>query len=217
MPDDDPTKPPEQQGDPPAQQGGSASASTGGDNIDWEARYRGSVSKINELQGTIKTLQEQQAAKTSEIEQLRAQLTTKDVEKDAYVGEHKKQLEKALSENSELRKELTQLRALKAKMDMAKKLEAPQLMPILDRIPYAEDPEALESIMKDFVSWGQGFAKEREAQLMAGVTETVAQASAKKATPNSHDEWLKLIQSSPAADQDRLWKEYWEWGANSQQ
>jgi len=53
--------------------------------IDWEARYKGASTKINELTTKLRDIETQLTAKTSSEEQLRTQLGVKDVEKDSAV------------------------------------------------------------------------------------------------------------------------------------
>lgn len=202
------------QPDNSGQQANPNPAPASGENINWEARYKGSVTKINELQATIKTLTDQITVLTSDKEQLAQQLNIKDVEKDAAVGEYKKQLEQAVGSKSQADRELAELRAMKAKLDMARKLEAPQLVQILDRIPYVEDEAALETIMKDFMNWRQEGAKEREKQILAGVTPGLAGSPAgSPAMPNSAKDWEAHINALPLGEQrEKAWNDYFEWG-----
>src|SRR5512142_2397153 len=60
---------------------------------DWKARYDGLVRKVEELTLTNRSLNDQLAAKTSELEQLRGQLVVKDAEKSTTVGERDKLLQ----------------------------------------------------------------------------------------------------------------------------
>jgi hypothetical protein len=193
------------QPDPPVQQASSEN---------WEQRYKGSVRKIEELTLRVRDLEGQLGAKSSDVEQIQSQLSVKDVEKDVAVGEYRKQLEKALQEKSQADAELGELRAFKAKIDLARELKAPHLIDIVDRIPYVTDPEAMKTIMNDFVGWGNTLVKEREAQLMAGVTPGV-QAVASEVGPNSSNEWMKRIEAEVSpAKRDKLWEDYWKWGSN---
>lgn len=203
---------PEQQGNP-VQQAGSKTPEQPG--VNWEERYKGSVTTINRLQGEIKTLKEQLSGKTSEYEQLYSQLTQKDVEKDVAVSEHRKQLEKALTEKTTAERELTELRAFKSKMDVIREMGANHLVPIIDRIPYVEDPEALRTIIKDFSNWGDDMKKEREKEILSGITPTgvAAGSQAKPNVPSSAKEWEVHINSLPLGiEREKAWDEYFVWG-----
>jgi len=206
----DEPKEPTVQLEKPAQPAPSAPVTDTQDVIDWEARYKGASKKINELTSVKAELEAKQADYSTQIEQLKSQLGIKDVEKDTAVGEYQKQLETALQEQSQAKKELESLQAYKAKMDMAKKLGAPELVNIIDRIPYVEDPEALETIMKDFVSWGNDFAKRREEQLMAGVTPPVAATEFTDQLPQTHDSWRQQLLDGNNKE-GLTWDRYWEW------
>lgn len=198
---------------PPGQQSGSSKPEETAEF--WSNRYKGASQKINELMGQIKSLQDQLAEKSSEIEQLRTQLSVKDVEKDTSISEFKKQLESALSQKSELEKETAELRAMKAKVEMAKKLNAPQLLPILETIPFVESEEALEVVMKNILDWNQAQVSEREKQLLAGVTPgSSSTPPPAKNTPKSREDWMKLINETPIGpEREALWQKRFEWEA----
>jgi chromosome segregation ATPase len=198
---------------PVQQQSGQQGSSAPQAGENWEARYKGSVRKIEELTLKVRDLEGQLGTKSSETEQIRSQLSVKDVEKDVAVSEHRKQLEKALQDKSQTDSELTELRAFKAKVDLAKELKAPHLVDIIDRIPYVSDPEQMKVIMNDFVGWGQTLVKEREAQLMAGTTPGVQAVASTPSDPTNADDWMKRIQATddPVKKQD-LWNKYWNWG-----
>lgn len=179
----------------------------------WSNRYKGASQKINDLMGQIKSLQDQLGEKSSELEQLRTQLSVKDVEKDTSIGEYKKQLESVLTQKSDLEKEAAELRAMKAKVEMAKKLKAPQLLSILDTIPYVESEEALETIMKNILDWNQAQISEREKQLLAGVTPgNSSTPPPSKNTPKSREDWIKLINDTPIGpEREALWQQRFKW------
>ncbi|HMN11162.1 MAG TPA: hypothetical protein PKD55_02410 [Bellilinea sp.] len=181
--------------------------------IDWEARYKGASQKINELMEKSKTLEGQLASRTSEIEQYKTQLSMKDVEKDTSIGEYRKQLEKVMADKSAADKELAELRAMKAKVEVVRELDAPHLMKIIDKIPYVEDPDAMKTIIKDFADWGNEIAKEREKQILAGVTPPISSVTQAKAAPKSSAEWEAHINSLPVGpEREKAWADYWSWG-----
>jgi len=86
------------------------------------------------------------------------------------------------------------------------------LLPIIDRIPFVEDPTALETIMKDFMSWGEGIAAEREKQLSAGQTQTVAAAGS--SSPASAEAWMAKIRAmNEGPEKETAWGEYFKWAS----
>lgn len=136
----------------------------------WKTRYTGLVRKVEELTLTNRDLTSQLATKTSENEQLKAQLGLKDTEKSVAISERDRQLQAALQSNSGLESELTELRAMKLKLKVMKDLKAPHLLKILDRIPNMTDEEALKTVMSDFNSFAADLVQEREQQLLSGMT-----------------------------------------------
>ena len=177
---------------------------------DWEGRYKGASRRINELMVELKEVKEQLSSKTSEAERLKSDLSLKDVEKDTAVGERDKTLEQKIAELNEASRELKDLRAYKAKAEIAKKLD-PRLLTISDRIPAVEDEDAQEAIMKDFLDWGDRIAKQREDQLLAGVTPTVT-TPAEEGLPTTREEWNRALTTTPLGpEREELWARYWEW------
>jgi hypothetical protein len=177
-----------------------------------KARYDGLVRKTEELTLSNRDLNAQLAAATSEKEQLSSQLGIKDTEKSVAVGEYQKQLEQALETNTSQASELQALRAMKSKMELVKKHNAGHLLPILDRIPYVEDEEAMEIVFTDFLKWGEDIAKNRENQLLAGYVPPAAPniPESEPVTPQTKADWDKYIQS--ADDKEAAFQEYWAWG-----
>jgi chromosome segregation ATPase len=219
MTEDVNTNDPVQQGDPPVQQSGDNNQTrTGsGDNIDWEKRYKGSVTKINELNATIKDLNAQLSDKSSLVEQLEAQLSAKDIEKDASVSEHKRLLEEALSNKSKAESELSELRAMRMKLDLMKEMGANELVPIIDRIPAVDDPEAMKQIMQDFKGWGNELVSEREKQLLSGEISTPSTNNTQTVAPQSSQEWEAHINNLPLGqEREKAWQDYWKWGASQE-
>lgn len=182
---------------------------------DWEGRYKGSSQKINVLTVENKELKTQLSDLTSQSERLKADLSLKDVEKTAAIGERDKTLEQKVTELGESTKELKELRSYKAKAEIAKKLD-PRLLTIIDSIPAVEDPDAQEAIMKDFMSWGDDIAKEREDQLLAGVTPTIV-TPAEEGLPTTRVDWNQLLDATPAGPKkEKLWSNYWDWAKPSE-
>lgn len=183
--------------------------------IDWEARYKGASQKINELMNRITELEGQLSSRASEVEQHKASLSIKDVEKDAAINSYKTQLEAALAKSQQDQSELRELRALKSKLDIAKKLGASHLVPILDKIPYVDNPEAMEDVVKSFMDWGKDLVKERESQLLAGVTPASPAAVTTPALPTSSKDWEAYVNSQPfGPEREKAYQQWFTWGAS---
>ncbi len=181
--------------------------------IDWEARYKGASQKINELMTQVATLQAQLSTNASELEQLRSSLSIKEVEKDAADNSYRTQLETAMTTANGKDAELRELRALKAKVNTAQKLNAPHLMPILDKIPFVEDPAAMEEVMKTFLDWGKDLVQKREEQLLAGVTPPpAATVVPQKALPTTPKDWEAYVNSFPmgSAEREQAYSQWWK-------
>jgi hypothetical protein len=182
-----------------------------------KARFDGLVRKVEELTLTNRAVSEQLTQLSSEKELLTGQLAIKDVDKSVAVGEYQKQIEAAIQTQTQQASELGELRALKAKMELVRKHNAGHLIPILDRIPYLEDAEAMETVFTDFLNWGDNIAKTREKELLAGYTPSGSvPAETPDTTPKTKENWLAHIQKQTGADAQKAWKEYWEWGAQQE-
>ena len=178
-----------------------------------QARYNGLVKKVEELTLKLRETEGQLAAKTSEHEQLNEQLAIKDTEKTVAVGERDKALQTSLEENQALAAELNELRALKLKIEVAKDLNRPDMVAILDRLPNLTDKEALTTVAQDFLKWGDGLVSEREKQLSAGVTDPISPVTTAPAKPTSSEGWEQYVNSLPLGSPERLQatNEYGDW------
>jgi hypothetical protein len=195
----------------PAEQ--TSSSSTAGQ-TDWKARYDGLVRKVEQLTLENRTLTEQLAAKTSNAEQLQAQLGLKDTEKSAAISARDQQLQEAVQAKTGLENELKELRAYKLKVEVAKELKRPDLIKILDRLPGMEDREALKTVLTDFASFADDAVKERETQLLSGVTPGVGSLpAATPSLPASEAAWYKHIESLPLGSPERqkAQDQMWDW------
>lgn len=177
---------------------------------DWKPRYDGAVRKMQELSETIKSLQGQLETKSSEIEQLNSQLSSKDAE----FGMTRKELEEKLntfqSENEQAKSELSKLRAFNTKVEVAKELGHPELIKILDTFPDTDDKDALKKSMEMVSSFASELVKSRETELTAGVTPTV-NAPAGTPLPKTAAEWDKYIQSLPPGEKrNEAWDLYFK-------
>lgn len=179
-----------------------------------QARYTGAIQKIEELTIASRTLSEQLAAKTSEIEQLRTQLGVKDAEKSAAISERDKQIQSYVQQQSSAEKELGELRAMQLKMDVAKELGRLDLLKVADTIPAMTDREALKTVMGNIAGLVEEAVREREKQLLAGITAPIENGGQKtNPLPASAKDWdgylASLTLGSP--ERERAMDAYWNW------
>jgi uncharacterized small protein (DUF1192 family) len=175
------------------------------------ARYNGLVRKVEELTLGTRTLNEQLAAQTSELEQLRAQLVVKDAEKSAAVSQRDGQIQETIKAKTELERELNDLRGLKTKVEVIREMKRPDLLKIADQVPNLTDPEALKTVLASFASFADEAASEREKQLLAGVTPGVGAAAKASTAPASDKAWMEHIESLPLGSPERA-KAFYEYG-----
>jgi len=182
-----------------------------------QARYNGLVKKVEELTLKTRELEGQLAAKNSEYEQLNEQLAIKDTEKTVAVGERDKALQTSLTENQALQAELNELRALRLKLEVAKDLKRPDMVAILDRLPNLTDKEALTTVAKDFLNWGDQLVSDREKQLVAGMTDPISPVSTSPAKPATASGWEDYVNSLPLGSPERLQavNEYGDWAESN--
>lgn len=176
-----------------------------------QERFNGAIRKIEELTTTNRTLTSDIAAKTSELEQLRAQLATKDVEKTVAVSERDRALETSLTDAGSLRKELAALQAYQMKVEMAKELGQPELISILHTIPDMQDKETLKVVMQDFIRFRDDGIKAREKQLLAGVTPPIAQMSSTPELPTTNEGWERYVNTFQLGSTERA-RAFDAWG-----
>lgn len=200
---------PEETAPTPDQQANSDQQDPGGaDNqsqsVNWEARYKGQQAALQRLSQENQDLKVQLAAKSSELEQLQAQLHIKDTEKTVAVGERDKKVEQLLKEAQAAKGELEELRALKAKIEVINGLKRPDLVRLLDKVPNLTDAEQLKSIFEDFGKWADDLVKQREEQLLAGVTQGFGGPPTQQVLPASESEWEQKINSLPLGSPERM-------------
>ena len=179
----------------------------------WAERFKGQVRKLEELTLANRTLTTDLTAKTSETEQLRAQLGIKDVEKAAAIGERDTQLQTSIQASTAKDTELAKLRAFKLKVDVARELKQPKLLAILDKLPDMTDHDALKSVLSDFANFADDAVKEREQQLMSGITPPLSGGNAVASTPTTSNGWEEYINKLPLGSKDRAkaFDEYGTW------
>jgi hypothetical protein len=199
-------QPPVEQVAPPPQQGAAS--------VDWKARYDGLVRKVEELTLGNRSLNDQLAAKSSELEQLRGQLVVKDAEKSTTVGERDKLLQAITQEKTALESELAELRGLKLKVEAIQEMGRPELLKVAHRIPAMTDKEALKTVLADFAGFADELVQAREKQLFAGITPPVSSAgNARPAVPASEQEWERAINALPLGSRERsqAFDDYYVW------
>ena len=203
---EDPKDPKEDPKVTPAQQAPSPKS----DPIDWEARYKGSVAKVEQLTVAQRETQAQLEAKSSEMEQLSSQLGIKDTEKDVAISERDKRLNEEMLKNQELITANEQLTAFKLKADIASELGMPELLAIAEHIPNLTDKEALTVVMKDFTSFTQDLVTKREKQILAGVDIGTGAQHAEVTTPTTDKGWEDHINSFGlgTTERDKAFKGY---------
>lgn len=170
----------------------------------WEARYKGLVSKVEELTLANRALNEQLTAKSSGEEQLKQQLGIKDVEKQVAVGEHSKRLQDALQTQAALEQEVANLRALKLQVEVANEIGHPELLELASRLPTMTDKEALKTVMMDFANFADKAVKAREKQLLSGVTPSIGTGAGPAAAgPSTPQAWQEKINSLTLGSPER--------------
>ena len=141
------------------------------------------------------------------------QLSLKDVEKTAALGERDTQLQTYITKTQQQENELKNLKALELKIKVAKKLNRPELLKIIDRIPALEDEETLEVVMKDFIGFADDLVASREKQLLAGTTPGAGAGGQTGSKPASKEGWEKYYNGLPLGSKERsdALYEYGEW------
>ncbi len=182
-------------------------------NTDWKARFDGQVRKIEELTLRARDLEGQLAAKTSEIEQLRAQLSLKDTEKTAAVGERDKTIQELTTSKTSIDGELARLRGLELKVKVAREMGRPDLLRVLDTIPSMTDEAALKTVLGTLSEYADSAVREREKQLLSGVTPPINGGAKGAGVPASEKEWQEHINSLPLGSKERAkaHDDYWNW------
>ena len=177
---------------------------------DYKPRYDGAVRKMQELSETIKSLQGQLEAKSSEIEQLNSQLSSKDAEFGTARKTFEDQFNTIKTEHEQAKGELSRLRALNTKVEIVKELGQPELIKILDTFPDTDDRDFLKRSMETVASFTASQVKVREQELTAGVIPSV-NAPASKPLPATAQEWDKYIQSLPHGEKrNEAWDLYFK-------
>jgi len=184
-----------QQAQAPAQQAQTTQAPPAG--YVEKSRFDGQVRTIEQLVSEKRTLEAELATVRAEVERLTAQISIKDAEKSAAVGERDRQIQTYVQSATETERELASLRALKLKVETANKLGNPALMQIADTIPDMTDQAALEIVMTNLHKFVSDQVKAREDQLKAGVAPAGGLTPPASTTPTTEDAWQAHIASIP--------------------
>jgi hypothetical protein len=109
--------------------------------------------------------------------------------------------------------ELTALRAMQLKLEVAKDLKRPELVSILDQLPNLTDKEALTTVAKDFLGFADDMVTAREAQLKAGITPDISPVNPAPATPSTPAAWETHINSLTlgSPERNKAMNEYGDW------
>jgi chromosome segregation ATPase len=183
-------------------------------NTDWKARFDGQVRKIEELTLRARSLEGQLDTKTSEIEQLRAQLSIKDTERTTAVSERDKTIQEMTQSRASIEGELKRLRGLEMKVKVAREMGRPDLMRVLETIPNVTDETALKTVMETFSDYADNAVREREKQLLSGLTPPINGAGTKGTNaPSSEAAWQEHINGLPLGSPERAkaHDDYWNW------
>jgi len=158
-------------------------------------------------------LSESLVGKTSEYEQLSAQLSLKDTEKVAAVGERDTQIQTLTEANTLNQSELQRLQALELKINAINEMDRPDLVPLLDTIPNMTDAEALKTTLSTFADFADKAADTREQQLTAGVLPTGGGITNAPSQPSTPEAWKERIEKLPVGSADRKAEvaRYGEW------
>jgi hypothetical protein len=185
--------------------------------VDWEARYKGQVPLIERLTLDGRSKESQLVQLASEVEQLKAQLNLKETEKTASVSERDRQIQEIIQAKTTLESELKRLKALEAKVQVAKELKHPELLTVIDTIPSVEDPEALKTIMSNLVDWGENIRRQEQERILSGITPQTSSVPQTAATPASVDEWQRYISEAEVGSKEKLrrMEEFRNWGMAS--
>jgi hypothetical protein len=178
-----------------------------------QARFNGLVQKVETLTLSERKAKDDLALKTSEYEQLKMQLDAKDTEKTIAVSERDKKLQSLLEAQTAAEKELSNLRAMQRKVKVAKAMGRSDLLEIMDAIPNLEDEEALKSVFETFTGYADKQVKQREKELLSGITPPVSSTQTTAQVPASKDGWQKFINSKPlgSAERETAQDQYWDW------
>jgi len=179
-----------------------------------KARFDGQVQAIEKLVGEKRALETELAAVRAENERLTAQLSIKDAEKGAAVGERDRQIQTYVQKATETEQELARLRALELKVKTATKLGNPALVQIAETIPDMTDAAALEVVMTNLNNFVTTQVKAREDQLKAGISPAGGLTPPASTLPTTEEAWQRHLAGIPYSkpqERRRAMDEYGAW------
>ena len=168
-----------------------------------KARFDGLVRKVEELTLANRKLQEDLQGKTSQVEQLSANISLKDTEKSAAVGERDNQIQTLTQASLEKDAELKRLRALELKLQVVNEMNRGDLVPLLSHIPDMEDAEALKATLGTFADFTDTAVRAREQQLTSGVLPVGGGITQADTQPSTREAWNKEINNLPVGSKER--------------
>ncbi|MCK5308044.1 MAG: hypothetical protein KAJ73_05480 [Zetaproteobacteria bacterium] len=176
-------------------------------------RLTGAIQKIQTLTEEAKLRDLEQAALSQKITALEVDLGVKDLEVKTAVGERDTQVEAEKLSKAEAEKKLVDAEQTLRKIEIAKKLKHPELIEIIDTIPNFENDELQEKAMQDIVDFSDIRVKQREEQLLSGVTPSITSTDDNTpADPASNDGWkAKIAGESDAAKRSAMYDDWYKW------
>jgi hypothetical protein len=167
-----------------------------------KARYAGQVQKVQTLSQANSGLTNDLATSTQRIAELEEQLTATGTEAETKITGLSTSLEGLNTELSGLKEQNADLQAFRTKVNAAKEMGRPDLLPILEHLPNFEDADQLKTVLNDFAGFADQAAQSREQELRAGTTNTTV-SPAQNATPASEQAWLESVEKLPLGSTER--------------
>lgn len=175
-------------------------------------RFTGAIQKIQTLTEELRGKDQELAALNTQIEHDKMQQAVKAAETQAGYSERDKQLETALLEKKTIESDTATLKSKLDKIEIAKELGHPELISIIDTIPTFEDPALQKAAMEDILGFADTQVKEREKNLLAGITPAVTPTVPGNVTPASNEAWESTIAAEvDDAKRQKLFDDWWEW------
>ena len=207
------------QGNPPQSPQATGTSAQPPDGFVEKMRLDKALQKIQDLTLAGRTITEQLTEKDAEIARLNGLVSERDAALRVNSEDSGKKFSELNDKFSSAASELESLRSLKTKLDTAKELGRPDLLPILDLIPANSDKEAQKQAMLAFAGFADAAAQSREKQLLAGVTPSGGGAGAALTVlPTTSDGWMEKINSAKmgSVEKQKLWDGYFAWASQNQ-
>ncbi len=172
--------------------------------VDWEARYKGSVRAIEEKVVALKEAQKALDAAQARIAELEANTSQLSTTQTVQQAEWQKKVEELTKQTMDLSAEIEPLRAAKRKSELAREMGLVNVFPVLDIIPSSPDDDVQKQLIQQFADWGKQMAKESEQRLLAGVTPSTPTVDPQEeSVPQSAKDWQKHVNSLPLGSKER--------------